>query len=407
LIAIQYPSRITQFMKFLSLCLLLASPLHAELLVTFATTRGNVIVSLHYDKTPQTVANFITLAQGTRSRIDPATGAVIRKPLYAGETFYRVVNDAFTGKFAQTGSGTGNTAGYPGYEIRDEFDPDLKHDPYVIAMTNRGEPHQNGSQIYITGDLAIPQFDGSYVVFGKINDIPSQGVMDSIIAGGSNGTTINTVSFQRTSPAAVAFNEHAQNLPVCSGAPGKLEVKPGVECIYAMNAFPPAGSVFQAYRSLNLQTWGKLGEIYQGTGMNGEANRFILDDAQAPRAFYNISLVTYPDALAPASLANRTLDLGVLTGQIMRFVFDGTGQAGVFTYTGNPTASPAFDLLSYTANPYRAELIINTTEYGGLKFDCALDTENTTKIFGRNVYSTWDGSAFVPQSNGALELSKP
>lgn len=394
-------------MKHSLLFLLLVVPLHGELLATFQTTRGNVVVSLHFDKTPQTVANFITLAQGTRTRIDPATGAVIRKPLYAGEKFFRVVNDPFF-KIAQTGSGTGTQVGGPGYTFRDEFDPALVHDPYVLAMGNNGNAHGNGSQIYLTGNVALPQLDNRYTVFGKVDDPASRAVIDSIMNGGSNGTTINSVGFQRTSPEAVAFNEHAQDLPVCSGIAGALEVKPGVECIYITDDFQPAGSVLQVKRSLNLQSWNELGSIYQGTGMNGDANRFILDDAQAPRAFYHIALVTYPDALAPATLANRTLDLGVANGQTMRFVFDATGQTGVFTFTGNPSASPDFELFSYNARTaYTAEMIINTAEYGGLKFDCTFDSQDVSKISGRNAYSKWNGAVFVPLSEGLLELSKP
>jgi hypothetical protein len=42
-----------------------------------------------------------------------------------------------------------------------------------------------------------------------------------------------------------------------------------------------------------------------------------------------------------------------------------------------------------------------------LKFDCLFDTENTSKVFGRNISSQWNGSAFLQLSNGVLELSKP
>jgi peptidyl-prolyl cis-trans isomerase A (cyclophilin A) len=393
-------------MKFSLLLFALSLPAHAELLATFHTDRGNVAVSLHFDKTPQTVANFITLAQATRSRIDPATGAVIRKPLYAGEKFYRVLNDPFF-KIAQTGSGTGNNSGGPGYTFRDEFNPTLKHDPYVLAMANSGSAHDNGSQIYLTGSAAIPHLDNKHTVFGRINDPASKLVADSIMAGGDNGTTIVSVSFQRTSPAAAAFDEHGHKLPVCSGVAGALAVKPGVECAYVTDAFQPAGSVFQAFRSLNLQTWTKLGDIYQGAGMEGGVDRFILDSAPAPRAFYNISLVSYPDALAPASLANRILDLGLFGGQIIRFAFDGTGETGVFSYSADPSAHPDFEVFSYNATAHKAELIVFTEAYGYLKFDCMFDSENTTKVLGRNNSSQWNGFTFSTLSSGILELSKP
>jgi hypothetical protein len=82
------------FVKVLIPLLILATPLHAKLLATFHTTQGDVVVELQYDKTPLAVANFIGLAQGTRSWLDEETGAVVRKPFYVGEKFYRVVDEA-------------------------------------------------------------------------------------------------------------------------------------------------------------------------------------------------------------------------------------------------------------------------------------------------------------------------
>ena len=390
-------------MKSALLCLVLSAPLHGELLATFQTTRGNVVVSLHFDKTPQTVANFITLAQGTRSRTDPATGAVIRKPLYVGETFYRVLND-FSGKLAQTGSGTGNTAGGPGYAFRDEFDASLPHGPYILAMQNAGSPHTNGSQIYITGDNGFPDDVGKNTVFGSVTT-GTYAVVDAIMQAGSNGTTINSVSFQRTSPEAMAFNEHSQSLPLCSGVSGKLEVQPGVECIYATDNFQPAGSVFRAFRSLNLQTWSKLGEIYQGVGMMGESNLYILDSAQASRAFYNISLITHPDALAPASMANRNIEFGTATTRKFKVNYDATGFAGTFEDTASPGAVVGIVSSSYDSEPYKAEWVFVLSNGRQFRFSCILDTENPDVITGRNSSYEFVGG-WVPISSGGLVLSK-
>ncbi len=253
--------------KFLIPLLILATPLHAKLLATFHTTQGDVVVELQYDKTPQTVANFITLAQATRTRIDPLTGAVIRKPLYSGEKFFRVVNDPGF-KIAQTGSGTGINSGGPGYTFRDEFHVDLKHVPYVLAMANTGDVHDNGSQIYLTGGVSIPGLDNKHTVFGLITDSPSRVVIDAIMAAGGNATTINNVTFERTDAAAQAFDEQAQKLPICSGIAGELEVSLGVETLFQFADSQPGGSGFQAFRSVDLQSWNKLGEIYQVAGQD-------------------------------------------------------------------------------------------------------------------------------------------
>ena len=128
-----------------------ACPLHAALLAHFQTTQGAVTAELQYTKAPQAVANFITLSQGTRKRLNVATGVVTNAPFYIGEKFFRVINDS-TFKIAQTGSGNGtNAGGGPGYTFRDEFDPTLTHVPYVLSMANSG-PNSNGSQIFFTGN---------------------------------------------------------------------------------------------------------------------------------------------------------------------------------------------------------------------------------------------------------------
>ncbi len=398
-------------MKPILFFILLAAPLRAELLATFQTTRGDVEVALQYDKAPQTVANFITLAQGTRTRIDPITGAVIRKPLYAGETFFRVESNP-SYKIAQTGSGTGGANGRPGYEFRDEFHPALTHVPYVLSMANRGVRHTNGSQIYFTGSLAVPSFDNRYTVFGLVTDPASRGVIDTIIAAGAGTTTINSVSFQRSDPAALAFDEHAWRLPVCTALPGGLEVNPGVNVIYQLAAPQPGGSLFAVRRSAELQSWGSPSTLYQAAGRPG-ANRIIIDGEPVSRAFYNVSLVTYPDALAPDKelLANRTLIMTLGATGALTFQFDGQGLGGIMTYSVTSESTP-FALVSYDPyNPYKADWTMNTV-FGGLRFRCILNTETATAITGTNTSEQYRESSGIPAGwyslgEGTVSLSKP
>ena len=67
----------------------------------------------------------------------------------------------------QGGDPTGTGAGGPGYSIKDEFDPSLKHDSEgVISMANRG-PNTGGSQFFITLDKT-PWLDNHHAVFGKV-----------------------------------------------------------------------------------------------------------------------------------------------------------------------------------------------------------------------------------------------
>lgn len=114
----------------------------------FATSEGTFTVELFEDKAPLTTKNFISLAE---------------KGFYDGLIFHRVID----GFMIQGGDPTGMGMGGPGYEIPDEFHPDLKHDGEgVLSMANAG-PNTGGSQFFITL-AATPWLNGHHAVFGKV-----------------------------------------------------------------------------------------------------------------------------------------------------------------------------------------------------------------------------------------------
>ena len=128
---------------------------------TIVTNRGTIRIELHADKAPRTVANFEKLAgQG----------------FYNGLKFHRVIANFMIQGGCPQGTGTGG----PGYDFKDEFHKDLKHDgPGVLSMANSG-PNTNGSQFFIT-HVATPWLDGKHSVFGRV--IEGQDVVNKIKQG--------------------------------------------------------------------------------------------------------------------------------------------------------------------------------------------------------------------------------
>lgn len=368
-----------------SLLFLLASPLHAELLATFQTTMGNVTAVLQYNKAPQAVANFITLAQGTRGHIAPATGAISHRLYYTGEKFFRVVNDT-NFKIIQTGSGTGTNSGGPGYSFRDEFHPGLTHLPYVLSMANSG-PNSNGSQIFLTGNTSIPSLDNVHTIFGLISDAASRSTIDTILAGGNDAATITGVTISRTDPAATAFDEFAQNLPVCSGIGGHLQVNRNSATNYILDSPLAASSYLQAYRSPDLTSWQKLGQIYQGAGSMGISS-IRIDGSALPKAFYNIASVAYPDALAPASFANRTLVI-VIGSDTMTYQFNADGTGGTCTFSAKPGEPTPITDIDYDPAPYAATWVIQTADYVPFRYTVNFKSTTATHILGTNTSEIW------------------
>ena len=131
------------------------TPKTANPIVKITTSKGDITVELFEDRVPNTVANIISLAESG---------------FYKGMRFHRII----PGFMAQGGCpnskegarGRPGTGG-PGYKIRDEIDPELRHDgPGILSMANSG-PNTNGSQFFLCFK-ATPWLDGKHAVFGKV-----------------------------------------------------------------------------------------------------------------------------------------------------------------------------------------------------------------------------------------------
>jgi peptidyl-prolyl cis-trans isomerase A (cyclophilin A) len=139
----------------------------------FETTHGNFKVQLFPDRVPNTVANFVGLAEGTKEFTEAKTGTKAKRPYYNGLVFHRVIKDFMIQGGCPTGTGTGG----PGYEFADEITPANKHDkPGKLSMANRG-PNTNGSQFFIT-TVPTPWLDKGHTIFGEV--VEGYDVVDAI-----------------------------------------------------------------------------------------------------------------------------------------------------------------------------------------------------------------------------------
>ena len=132
-------------------------------LATFVTAKGNIVAELYTD-TPESLNNFVTLAQNG---------------FYDGLTFHRVE----PGFVIQGGDPAGDGSGGPGYTIPAEIKHE--HSRGALAWARTGdqinpERRSSGSQFYITLD-ETPFLNGAYTSFGYV--IQGMDVADQIAVG--------------------------------------------------------------------------------------------------------------------------------------------------------------------------------------------------------------------------------
>jgi peptidyl-prolyl cis-trans isomerase A (cyclophilin A) len=129
----------------------------------FTTSEGNFTVRLFEAETPNTVANFTGLADGSKEWTDPRSGKKVKQPYFDGTVFHRVID----GFMIQGGDPLGQGTGGPGFTFGDEFHPKLRHSKAgILSMANRG-PNTNGGQFFITL-AATPWLDDKHSVFGEV-----------------------------------------------------------------------------------------------------------------------------------------------------------------------------------------------------------------------------------------------
>ncbi|MES3004491.1 MAG: peptidylprolyl isomerase [Patescibacteria group bacterium] len=151
-------------------------------MITIETNHGKIVIETYNSDAPNTVNNFITLAN---------------KGYYNGLTFHRVIK----GFMIQGGDPNGNGTGGPGYQFADELNPSTTsykagYKQGVVAMANAG-PNTNGSQFFIMHqDYPLPN---NYTIFGKV--VSGQEVVDKIanVQVGANDKPVTPVIMKTVS----------------------------------------------------------------------------------------------------------------------------------------------------------------------------------------------------------------
>ena len=128
---------------------------------TFKTTEGTIVCKLFDVEAPETVANFIGLAEGTkewnsRSKTGPK--------LFDGTVFHRIIPEFMI----QGGDPEGTGMGGPGYKFADETkgSPHNFKEPGKLAMANAGR-NTNGSQFFIT-EGPTEHLNNRHTIFGQV-----------------------------------------------------------------------------------------------------------------------------------------------------------------------------------------------------------------------------------------------
>ena len=290
----------------------IATPLHAQLYADVTTTMGDFTLELFYEESPKTVANFVSLAEGSRKWIDPVTGIVqVNKPYFDGIIFHRVI-DAFMN---QVGSPQGTGSDGPGYTFQDEVDNGLLHDePYLLSSANSG-PHTNGSQFFITV-VVTNWLDGIHTVFGKVSS--GTDVIDAIndvdvgkIFNGNFDSTrpvvdvsITSVVIRREGPEANAFDVTAQGLPEVEQAELGIESS---ESGLNLTVDQASGTSLEVFQSSDMVTWNSQSRHLDSVSLPSSGIGVPVDQSQE---FFRSVIIDWPtEANFPSDLTGWSIGI--------------------------------------------------------------------------------------------------
>lgn len=261
------------------------------LFAIFTTSQGEFTCELYFKRTPRTVANFVSLAEGSRSWVNFKTAKISNGKYYDQTTFHRVIKDFVI----QGGSPNGTGTDGPGYRFRDELHQELKHDRKgILSMAKTGQPHTNGSQFFVT--LApTPWLDEIHSVFGAV--VEGQEIVDQI---GQTPTgvgdrpierqTVETIRIVRSGSEAEEFDVHAiiPPLPSLRLTPTAIKrANEGLELTWDAKENHDYHAFFTGdFSKWGFQTLNPIGSVSLGSFVSNFPTQFFLfiesDHDQAP-----------------------------------------------------------------------------------------------------------------------------
>ena len=272
---------------------------------TFKTDKGDIKVQLFADRAPETVNNFVYLAN---------------EGFYNDTTFHRVID----GFMAQGGDPTGTGTGGPGYQFADEIWPGAAFDRGgLLAMANAG-PGTNGSQFFLTFG-PTEWLNGQHTIFGEI--VEGMDVLDKITrvepGAGQTGDKLYTVTIEESDTS---------NLPTPT-------------------ALPPTPTPFAPSADMGTDRPLASVPLEQRAGYFNAAPENTLDTSKGYTATITTSqgelVVTLLDDVAPVAVNNfvTLANLGYYDGTPINDV-----APGELVVLGSPTGNPSADV-GYTIKP--------------------------------------------------------
>ena len=185
------------------------------------TNHGDMLVELFYKATPGTVANFVSLAEGTNTYVaDSLKG----KRYYDGTKSHRVIKNFML----QAGDRTATGEGDPGYKFADEFVDTLRYTRKgQLGMANSG-PATNGSQFFIT-EVATDWLNFRHTIFGQV--IQGEDVISKItsVKTGAQDRPVDPVVIKKVEIIRVGKDAQKWDAPKVFDAFMKLKEGNGVK----------------------------------------------------------------------------------------------------------------------------------------------------------------------------------